>query len=154
MKTVSAWSYTLSMKEKEVSNSDILNDITPQNQIQIWQFLKLCLLLSLAKQGYSQSCNSAVFFSQRRKQEQLLCFCSSLLRTKANRKVPLKERTSKLRAGIKASADSVYPNPCLLDSLKNLPTRTVWETSQSVTYQSCSPEILAKALTEEQRLKP
>lgn len=54
----------------------------------MWQFLKLCLLLSLARQGYSQSCNSAIFFPQRRKQEQLLCFCSYLLPTKATEKFP------------------------------------------------------------------
>lgn len=44
------------MKEKEeVSNSDVLKDITPQNEIQMWQCLKLCVLLSLARQGYGRA---------------------------------------------------------------------------------------------------
>lgn len=42
------------MKEKEeVSNSDVLKVITPQNEIQMWQFLKLCVLLSLGRQGHT-----------------------------------------------------------------------------------------------------
>lgn len=54
----------------------------------------------------------------------LLLFLPVPNQTKANGKAPLKERISKLRAGIKASADSIYPNPCLLFSLKNPPMRT------------------------------
>lgn len=84
------------------------------------------------------------------------CFASVLTcyEPKQTEKFPWRKEPLSCKQGIKASADSIYPNPCLLVSLKNLPTRTVWETSQSVTYQSRSPEILAKALTEERRPKP
>lgn len=44
------------MKEKEeVSNSDVLKDITAQHEIQMWQCLKLCVLLSLARQGHGRA---------------------------------------------------------------------------------------------------
>lgn len=151
MKTVSAWSYTLSMKEKEqVSNSDILKDITPQNEIQMWQFLKLCVLLSLARRGTRQSCDSTVFFPPKRKQQQLLCFFSYLLQTKANRKVPLKERASKLQAWVKASADLAF----LQVRVCSFPGRTRGWGLRNLTKCHCQsrfPEILAKGPTEERR---
>lgn len=151
MKTVSAWSYTLSMKEKEqVSNSDVLKDITPQKEIQMWQFLKLCVLLSLARRGTRQSCDSAVFFPPKRKQQQLLCFFSYLLRTKANRKVPLKERASKLQAGTKASADLAFMHVHVC----SFPVRTCGWGLRNLTkchYQSRFPEILAKGPMEGRR---
>lgn len=47
--------YSVYGEKDEVSNSDVLKDITPQNEIQMWQCLKLCILLSLARQGYGRA---------------------------------------------------------------------------------------------------
>lgn len=74
----------------------------------MWQFLKLYVLLSLARQGNTSRLQQCRLLPSEEEATTTALLFSYLLQTKANRKVPFKERTSKLQAGIKASADLAF----------------------------------------------
>lgn len=57
------------------------------------------------RRGCSSTCR---LLPSEEEQQRLLALFSCLVQTKANRQVPLKERTSKLQAGSKASADLAF----------------------------------------------